>query len=356
MAMTAPFTQNVSYKSLLQEYAQKHRLQFLPRYFVDEEESFPSPQFFATVMVDGQTFTCPEPSRNKKHAEQNAAKIACERLGLCRPYNPAAEDDSYGYGGGADLPLSKIEVGERAPKRFGIAPIAGVPSVSRQAQPVQSMQKTTRNSSLDRLGEPSDLIVVESMEDVFKATPPQQLSSSFKSLLNERSQREGTDPPSYVTEPVDGDNLNGFVSVVTYMGKIYESNGVMRSKKMAEQSAAETCLRAINGLPGVAEDQERFIKPHPIELEVNFDRPPKGLPQSFDEKPKSCNYKSLLQEHLQQRGMEAPTYSTVMKEGNYSYLFHSLYFVVVNLKYVVSYGADMRSSSSLCWCKYVRRL
>ncbi len=72
---------NKDYKSVLQEYLQKKSSK-VPEYLLDHTEGPQHDQrFFVKVFVGSRCFG-PAEGRNKKEAEQNAARLAIESLGL----------------------------------------------------------------------------------------------------------------------------------------------------------------------------------------------------------------------------------------------------------------------------------
>jgi ribonuclease-3 len=69
------------FKSILQDYSQK-KSNVLPVYKITKEEGLPHAKIFeAHVEVDGKVFG-PGIGRTKKEAEQQAAKIAVEKLNI----------------------------------------------------------------------------------------------------------------------------------------------------------------------------------------------------------------------------------------------------------------------------------
>ncbi|MED6207289.1 hypothetical protein PIB30_034388 [Stylosanthes scabra] len=74
-----PLPQHLMYKNRLQEFAQRSNIH-LPVYQTTIEGSPHAPRFWATVWVDGASYTSQMPFSQRKAAEQNAAKIALENL------------------------------------------------------------------------------------------------------------------------------------------------------------------------------------------------------------------------------------------------------------------------------------
>lgn len=82
-----------NYKSLLQDYAQRH-VSSIPLYRVTKEEGPDHRKRFQVVVdLDGRTYG-PSWGHNKKEAEQNVARMALEALGLLPPPSEAAPDPS----------------------------------------------------------------------------------------------------------------------------------------------------------------------------------------------------------------------------------------------------------------------
>ncbi|MED6121521.1 hypothetical protein PIB30_030950 [Stylosanthes scabra] len=74
-----PLPQHLMYKNRLQEFAQRSNMP-LPVYQTTSEGSSHAPRFWATVWVNGTSYTSQMPFSQRKAAEQNAAKIALENL------------------------------------------------------------------------------------------------------------------------------------------------------------------------------------------------------------------------------------------------------------------------------------
>jgi len=95
-------------------------------------------------------------------------------------------------------------------------------------------------------------ITIEKVEDIYKYLTDEVLAQEFKAFLHCKAQEEKKGYPVFVTKDAQP---KGFTSTVTYDGKDYHSLGVMMSKKQAEQSAAEVCLRSLGDFPDVPKDK-----------------------------------------------------------------------------------------------------
>lgn len=122
-----------------------------------------------------------------------------------------------------------------------------------------------------------------------------------KSQLNEYSHKKQIPIPVYKTEPTEG----GFSSTVSFNNQQYNSTGVCRSRKSAEQNAAQVVLNALTGapLPVLEEPMETTTTPASV----------KSTPVM------PVGPKNRLQEHCQKLKKELPTYESKKLEesGNF---------------------------------------
>jgi len=197
-------------KQLINEYCQREKL---------PNPTYASTQgpggFTCTLTVCGKSFTTRSPCQSKKIAELEVAKIAVTQLNIqevkSEPKEKKAENGSETTGA----------VKTKTPK----------PTVK----------------------EPG-WITIEKVEDIYKHLSDEVLAQEFKAFLHCKAQEEKKNYPVFTVTEVQ-EPIPGFTCVVNYDSKNYESLGLMNSKRQAEQSASEVCLRSIGQFPGVPKDQ-----------------------------------------------------------------------------------------------------
>lgn len=159
--------------------------------------------FHCTLTIGDQSFSTTHYKKSKKEAELEAAKLAYEKLGIA-----SLKDSKY-----SSVPLSD----------------GGLPDPS--------------------------WISIEKVEDVYQYLTDEILSQEFKAFLHCRAQEDKKDFPKFTVTEVENNGFTGYTASVTYVGVEYQSLGVMVSRKQAEQSAAEVCLRKIGDFPQVEKDK-----------------------------------------------------------------------------------------------------
>lgn len=191
-----------------------------------QREKLPSPVYEAIwqeirgftccLTVCGRTFRTPTKHQTKKIAELEAAKIAVEQLNIKEIKSEAKEQ------------RSEHETPDERPKK-GPKPTEKEPG----------------------------WITIDKVEDIFKHLSEEVLAQEFKAFLHCRAQQEKKNYPVFTATEVEAstNSIGGFTCVVIYDGKNYESLGLMNSKRQAEQSAAEVCLRSLGQFPKVPKDQ-----------------------------------------------------------------------------------------------------
>merc|ERR1711973_22918 len=199
-------------KQLLNEHCQREKL---PNPSYVSAASSSGYGFMCTLTVCGQTFTTPSSCQTKKVAELEAAKVAVSQLNIQEVKSEPKEKKSEN---GSELPGPPKA---KAPK----------PTVK----------------------EPG-WITIEKVEDIYKHLSDEVLAQEVKAFLHCKAQEEKKNYPVFTVTEVQ-EPIPGFTCVVNYDNKNYESLGLMNSKRQAEQSASEVCLRSIGQFPAVSKDQ-----------------------------------------------------------------------------------------------------
>ena len=204
-------------KQLVNEHCQREKLPN-PNYICTPDQEKTPNGFFCTLTVNGQTFCTSNWQKSKKNAELEAAKLACKKLNIVQTKSDKT-------------PAAKNVINEDEPTPLVPAAI-GKPGQPEGKQP--------------------DWITIEKVEDIYKYLTDEVLAQEFRSFLYCKAQGEKKPYPTFThTEVKD----NGFTAVVTYDEKQYNSLGFMMTKKQAEQSASEMCLRALGDFPAVSDDK-----------------------------------------------------------------------------------------------------
>jgi len=197
-------------KMLVSEHCQREHI--TPTYQVTSDPPEGQPQgFFCALTIGTETYTIPEREKTKKAAETSAAKVACNQLNLIQQF----------------FEVKKTKAAEKA--------------ILDAATPVKTPM----------VKDPS-WITIEKVEDIYKYLTDEVLAQEFKAFLHCKSQEEKKDYPQFTIEEV-GDK--GFEGTVLYDGVEYKSLGVMMTRRQAEQSAAEVCLRTLGDFPAVEKDK-----------------------------------------------------------------------------------------------------
>ena len=201
-------------KQLINEHCQREKLSN-PTY--SSEQAIGGGGFNCSVTVCGQTFSTLSSCQTKKIAELEAAKIAVSSLNI----QPVEAKDKP-----PATPVTPAENGAEPPKA-----------------------KTPRPT----VKEPN-WITIEKVEDIYKHLSDEVLAQEFKAFLHCKAQEEKKNYPVFTVTEVQ-EPIAGFTCVVNYDSKNYESLGLMNSKRQAEQSASEVCLRSIGQFPQVPKDK-----------------------------------------------------------------------------------------------------
>jgi len=205
-------------KQLINEHCQREKLPN-PAY-----ESSPGANggFQCVLTVCGKTFTSKGNCQTKKVAELEVAKMAVSQLNIKEIKSEPKEKKTEGK-------EKKTENGSET---------TGAPKTK---------------SSKPTVKEPG-WITIEKVEDIYKHLSDEVLAQEFKAFLHCKAQEEKKNYPVFTVTEVQ-EPIPGFTCVVNYDNKNYESLGLMNSKKQAEQSASEVCLRSIGQFPAVPKDQ-----------------------------------------------------------------------------------------------------
>lgn len=199
-------------KQLVNEYCQREKLPN-PAYVCTPDNEKITKGFFCTLTVNGETFSTPNCEKTKKNAELVAAKLAVKKLSITE-VKSTKQKSKNGEANGVD---TKPKVKTDHPD-----------------------------------GKDPAWITIEKVEDIYKYLTDEVLAQEFKSFLHCKAQEEKKSYPVFEHTEVANE---GFTATVTYDGKSYNSLGLMMSKKQAEQSASEVCLRALGDFPAVTEDK-----------------------------------------------------------------------------------------------------
>jgi len=206
-------------KQLINEHCQREKFPnptYSSNSIPSSDPTSPHGGFMCTLTVCGKTFTTTSPCQTKKVAELEVAKIAVNELNI-----------------------QECEPKEKRPP----------PPPSENGSEITTKTKTPKPV----VKEPS-WITIEKVEDIYKHLSDEVLAQEFKAFLHCKAQEEKKNYPVFTITEVH-EPLAGFTCVVNYDSKNYESLGLMNSKRQAEQSASEVCLRSIGQFPQVPKDQ-----------------------------------------------------------------------------------------------------
>lgn len=217
-------------KQLVNEYCQREKLPNPAYVCTPDREKSPN-GYFCVLTVSGQTFRTINVIKSKKNAELEAAKLACEKL--------------------------KIQAQSTEPKE---SKKSAAKNINPTGQPKTNGVTTTDDKTTVKKTEKPTVkepgwITIEKVEDIYKHLSDEVLAQEFKSFLHCKAQEEKKDYPVFTVNEVKEGECQGFTCVVKYDGKDYKSLGLMNSKKQAEQSASEVCLRALGNFPAVSKDK-----------------------------------------------------------------------------------------------------
>jgi len=218
--MTTSISKNE--KQLVNEYCQREKFNN-PLYVCTPDNEKITKGFFCTLTVNGETFCTPNWEKSKKLAELEAAKLAVKKLTI-------------------------TDEGLSANKR-------------KQAPKDEDGKTEGKESKKGKTNYPNGKdpawIAIEKVEDIYKYLTDEVLAQEFKSFLHCKAQEEKKPYPLFTHEEVEG---KGYTAKLTYDGKDYKSLGVMMTKKQAEQSASEVCLRALGDFPAVSSEDQYTIQ------------------------------------------------------------------------------------------------
>lgn len=329
---------SLSYKAILNEYCQKNHIRSQPKYFLNEHTEYLSPLFSSYVMLDGHTFIAENKQKSKKGAEQEAARIACEALGLCEkkldsdkipdtlvvdePGQGALWDEEELGNGDDDVNNDITECDDDDDdiliKTFEpqIAPMY----FDFEQDDIEDHERL--RSSETTATEPEKEIKIVKAEPkekpIVTSIVEEVTGKTYKCLLNEVAQKNCYEPPIYKTEVVMVSNYSyEYYGEVTFCGKVYRSTEVASNKKAAQHSAAKACLVAL-------EMEKEKLKD--IVYKTKFDsikNENSNIVAAIEEDladPCSSNFKNLLDEHLMQRGLQPASYEAITHEGKFSFI------------------------------------
>lgn len=258
MSFTSTLQRNE--KQLVNEYTQHIHID-PPQYHCWPESNMKGAHFFCTMSVASQSFSTKQAYRTKKLAEMEAAKLACEALNL-RKVNSSS----------ASLPNHAKESLTSAPKNY-------------------PHHKTIADK-------PPDAIAVSSITEVYKYLTDEMIAILFKSLLHHHAQDNKKDYPIFQSQSAVENGLRGWVGSVKYDGQTFNSLGLMQTKRQAEQSSAEVCLRELGYLQYFTNEDQFTIQRYKGGHSVNF--APNNIPRA-----KICT--TLLNIIAGQYAMQIPT-------------------------------------------------
>lgn len=245
---------NRSAKSKLFEYCQKRKIG--PPYF----ETWAAPTGYqAKVMIDGHSYPASAVFGKKKDAEHGAASVCLASLGILDDNSGAQgkqwnNHGDYGHGGGQGYP------GRNGQSNFS------TPS-PRPVRPPRS-------------GGSSDGSV-----------------KMPKSVLHEFCQSQKISLPQYDAEAsYDGNALLGFHCVLIVKDEYFTTDRLYNSKREAEHAVARKALNVFG-----------YYARSPLYAGNTLTSRMAGTPSY---QTPETSYKNLLQEHLQQRNIETPSYET----------------------------------------------
>jgi len=201
-------------KQVLNEHCQREKLPN-PTYVSTPQGEGQGGGFKCVLTVCGSTFTNKSSCQTKKIAELEVARMAVNKLNIKEVHSEPKEKKA-----------------ENSTEKTG-AP---------KTKPPRPTEK-----------EPG-WITIEKVEDIYKHLSDEVLAQEFKAFLHCKAQEEKKNYPVFTVTEVQGP-IPGFTCVVNYDNKNYESLGLMNSKKQAEQSASEVCLRSIGQFPALPKDQ-----------------------------------------------------------------------------------------------------
>lgn len=169
-----------------------------------------------------------------------------------------------------------------------------------------------------------------------------------KSVLHEFCQSQKMSLPQYETEAsYDGNALLGFHCVLFVKDEYFTTDRLYTNKREAEHAVARKGLNVFG-----------YYARSPLYTGSTPTHQPQGTP-SF--KTPETSYKNLLQEHLQQRNIETPSYETQLTGKAVMHLSASLGVdprdtLGVSLSYGVSRGFDPWGSQRCVWMGLVLKL
>lgn len=165
----------------------------------------------------------------------------------------------------------------------------------------------------------SEIALVSSLAKQTKVEN-KELNTTCKSILNEYAQKNQLAQPVYETSPVV---QGGFLSIVTFAEKKYESLTVCMKRKDAEQRAAEVALNRLGiYVPKNQTDNK---------TDIVIDEVSKMVAEAREEASNPGRYKSLLQELCVKAGKGHPSYNT--KENQHDKTFIST-VTIQNIDYI----------------------
>jgi len=209
-------------KQHVMEWCQQQKLpkpEFYTQQNQDVKDSF---SFSCTAVVGGKPYATQEPMNTRKLAEQEASRLACIANGVLEAHG---------------LQVPQVPPGMKKS------------SDKVTAENIQVNAKQLNEMALK--AQEANMIVVSSLEEVFLKCPDDVMIEAFKSLLANRAQGLQIDSPQFANSAASSPDgtINGFVCKLTFGGLSYECNGIQQSKRMAELSASEVCLRGLGYLP-----------------------------------------------------------------------------------------------------------
>jgi len=210
-------------KQLVNEHCQREKLGN-PVYTCTTNSDEKVPNFFCTLTIGATSFCTPNWEKTKKGAILVAAKLAVAKFNLTQQ-------------SGAD---KKPRERDPAKKPNGVKTEGRLP------------KQTNGDSTVATVAKEADWITIEKVEDIYKYLTDEVLAQEFKAFLHCKAQEDKKSYPVFTCTDV---GEKGFTATLSYDDLQYKSIGMMLSKKQAEQSAAEMCLRSLGDFPAVPQDQ-----------------------------------------------------------------------------------------------------
>ncbi|XP_028399127.1 uncharacterized protein LOC114522593 [Dendronephthya gigantea] len=269
-------------KSILFEYCQKRKIG--PPYF----ETWAAPNGYqAKAVIDGYPYPTSAVFSKKKEAEHDASRACLASLGIF--------EDETDSGGGYGEHGPDVVMGNQ-----------GYPGENQDYQDNQGCPVDQRYPSVP--GQLGSSFSTPSPRGFGR--PPRSGGPSGgnvkmpKSVLHEYCQSQKISQPQYETEAnYDGCALLGFHCVLFVRDEYFTTDHLFSNKRDAEHAVAQKALNVFG-----------YYTRSPLYMDSTPPPNPAGAPSY---KTPESSYKNLLQEHLQQRSIETPSYETQLTDRGY---------------------------------------